>query len=47
MAKKKQLKRWGYSPSPKAGTILDEAAKAQLETKVRELIDKELKPKHV
>jgi hypothetical protein len=48
MAKKKQPKRWVYSPSSKAtGTTLDAAAKAQVEAKVRELIDKELKPKHV
>lgn len=48
MAKKKQPKRWVYSPSSKAsGTTLDAATRAQVEAKVRELIDKELKPKHV
>lgn len=47
MAKKKQPKRWVYSPSPKASTGLDAAMKSQIEAKVRELIDKELKPKHV
>jgi hypothetical protein len=48
VAKKKQAKRWVYSPSSKAaGTNLDMAAKAQVEAKVRELIDTDLKPKHV
>lgn len=48
MAKKKQPKRWVYSPSPKAGgPALDAAAKARVEAKVRELIETELKPKHV
>lgn len=47
MAKKKQPKRWVYSPSSKASTGLDTATKAQVEAKVQELIDKELKPKHV
>jgi hypothetical protein len=44
MAKKK----WGYFPSAKsAGPALDPTAKARIEAKVQELIDKELKPKHV
>ena len=48
MAKKKQPKRWVHSPSSKAsGNTLDAAAKAQVRAKVRELIDRELKPKHV
>ena len=49
MAKKKQPKRWVYSPSSKAGgTGLDAAAtKAHVEAKVHELIANELKPKHV
>jgi hypothetical protein len=48
VAKKKQPKRWVYSPSSKAaGATLDAAMKAQIEAKVRELIDKELKPRHV
>jgi hypothetical protein len=47
MAKKKQPKRWVYSPSSKAGTGLDAATKAQVEAKAQELIDNELKPKHV
>jgi hypothetical protein len=46
MAKKKQPKRWVYLPSSKA-TGLDAATKAQIEAKVRELIEKDLKPKHV
>lgn len=48
MAKKKQPKRWVYSPSSKsAATTLDAAAKARVEAKVREPIDRELKPRHV
>lgn len=49
MAKKKQPKRWVYSPSSKAAgsTTLDAATKGHVEAKVRELIDKELKPKRV
>jgi hypothetical protein len=48
MAKKKQPKRWVYSPCPKAsGPTLDATAKARVEAKVRELIDEDLKPKHV
>src|SRR3954470_11861643 len=49
MAKKKQQpKRWAYSPASRsAGTALDASAKAQVEAKVRELIERELKPKHV
>ena len=31
MAKKKQPKRWVYSPSPKASTGLDATTKAQVE----------------
>jgi hypothetical protein len=45
---KKQPKRWAYSPPSKASsTTLDAATKAQVETKAQELIDKELKPRHV
>jgi len=46
---KKQPKRWVYSPprAKPAGTALDVATNAQVEAKVRELIDKELKPRHV
>ena len=44
---KKQPKRWVYSPSKASGPTLDATAKAQVEAKVQELIDKELKPKHV
>src|SRR3954469_1697186 len=48
MAKKKQQWGWAYSPSSKAaGTPLDATTKAHVEAKVQELIDKELKPKHV
>lgn len=47
MAKKRQPKGWAYSPSSKASTGLDAAMKSQIEAKVQELIDKELKPKHV
>ena len=48
VAKKKQLRGWVYSPSSGAATTgLDAAAKAQVEAKVRDLIDKELKPTHV
>ena len=47
MAKKKQPKRWVYSPASKAGTGLDAATQGHVEAKVRELIDTELKPKHV
>ena len=48
MAKKKQQRGWVYSPSTKAaGTALDAGTKAQVEAKVKEVIDKELKPKHV
>ena len=34
-------------PKPKKTSALDAAAKAQVEAKVQELIDRELKPKHV
>lgn len=47
MVKKKQPKRWVYSPSSKASTGIDTATKAQVHAKVQELIDRELKPKHV
>ena len=48
MAKKKQAKGWGISPSARAtGSTLNAAQKAQIEAKVREMIDKELKPKHI
>jgi hypothetical protein len=47
MAKKRQPKGRAYSPLSKASTSLDAAAKAQVEAKVLELIEKELKPKHV
>src|SRR4051812_18123768 len=48
MAKKKQAKGWVYSPSSKsAGTTLDAVTKAQVEAKVQEFIDKELKPRHI
>ena len=46
MAKKKQPKRWVYSPKA-SGPTLDAIAKARVEVKVRELIDEDLKPKHV
>jgi hypothetical protein len=48
MAKKKRPTQRAWLPSPRAsGTTLDPTAKAQVEAKVRELIDRELKPKHV
>ena len=48
MAKKKQSGGWVYSPlSGATSTALDATVKAQIEAKVRDLIDKELKPKHV
>jgi hypothetical protein len=47
MAKKKQPRRWVYSPSKASGPTLDATAKAQVEAGVRKLIDQELKPKHV
>ena len=48
MAKKKQAKGWAWSPSSRASApTLDAATKAQVAAKVRDLIDKELKPKHV
>ncbi len=48
MAKKKQARTWGWAPSAgAAGTTLDTATKAQVESKVKALIDTELKPKHV
>ena len=48
MAKKKQQRGWVYSPSSKsASTSLDAATKAQVEAKVQDLIDTELKPRHV
>jgi hypothetical protein len=41
-------KQWAWVPASGASsTSLDTAAKARLEARVRELIDKELKPKHV
>jgi hypothetical protein len=42
VAKKKQPKRWVYSPP-----ALDAATKAQVQTKVQGFIDRELKPKYV
>jgi hypothetical protein len=48
MAKKKQARKWVWEPSSSdSGTTLDAAAKARIEAKVRELIDRELKPRHV
>jgi hypothetical protein len=47
VAKKKQTKRWIASPLRPSGPALDAATKAQVEANVRELIDKEMKPKHV
>src|SRR5262245_5934846 len=48
MARKKQPdQRGGASSSRSAGTALDAAAKSEAEARVRELIDKELKPRHV
>lgn len=48
MAKKKQQRGWVYSPSSRAsGTTFATAIRAEVEAKVRELIEKELKPKHV
>jgi hypothetical protein len=45
---KKRPKQWVWSPSTRAsGPALDAAAKAQVEAKARELIEKELKPRHV
>jgi hypothetical protein len=45
---KKRPKQWAWVPASGASsTSLDTAAKARLEARVRELIDKELKPKHV
>jgi hypothetical protein len=48
MAKKKGSRQRAWLPASGAsGPALDAATKAQVEAKVRELIDKELKPKHV
>jgi hypothetical protein len=48
MAKKRQQRGWVYSPSSKAaGRSLDAVTKSQVEAKVRDLIDKELRPEHV
>jgi hypothetical protein len=48
MAKKKQAKQWVWAPSSSASAgALDAAKKAHIEAKVQELIDRELKPKHV
>ena len=48
MAKKKQEKRWLLSPpSRTASPTQDADSRALVEAKVRELIDKVLKPKHV
>ncbi len=48
MPKKKQSKQSAWLPSSQsAGPTLDAVTKAQVEAKVRELIDKVLKPKHV
>src|SRR6476661_1789859 len=48
MAKKKRAKQWGWSPASSAsGPALDAAARAEVEAKVKELIAKELKPRHV
>lgn len=45
---KKVPKRWVYSPPSKdVSSAFNAASKAQLEVRVRELIDKELKPKHI
>jgi len=47
MARKKQPRGWAWLPSSSAAAALDATQKALVEAKVRELIDKELKPRHV
>ncbi|HEV3259574.1 MAG TPA: hypothetical protein VG013_22095 [Gemmataceae bacterium] len=45
---KKRPKQWGWSPSSRASSpTLDAATKTQIAALARELIDKELKPRHV
>jgi hypothetical protein len=47
---KKRSQQWGWFPAARASSPkikTDAAAKAVIETKARELIDKVLKPKHV
>ena len=47
MAKKK-AKQWGWAPASRASSpTLDATARAQVEAKARELIEKELKPRHI
>lgn len=46
--KKKRPKQWVWSPSSRASSpTLDAATKTQVEAKAQDLIDKELKPRHV
>src|SRR5262249_39681653 len=48
VAKKKQPRKWAWVPSAGASKpTLDAQTKAQVEQKVQELIDKELKPRRV
>src|SRR5436305_859525 len=47
MAKKKPTQRAWLPSAGASASTLDAATKAQVEAKVRELIDKELKPKHI
>jgi hypothetical protein len=45
---KKQPKQWGWVPSPRTSKpTVDAATKTRVEAKVQDLIDKELKPRHV
>ena len=47
MAKKRPMQRAWLPASGASGSTLDAATKSQTEAKARELIDAELKPKHV